>query len=198
MRSSKAVAMSKGSCVGKKRDGTICGEKIDYKNMCKKHARMFERYKRLEYVRKEPNARGSNNSGTTFEERMNWYLDPANGYIKIDKKTGCWLWQRFCLPSGYGLINARLVAEKLGTKNNCLVHRATYFHATGHLGKHKHLDHLCRNPNCCNPTHLEEVDASVNNARKSIIQEKDKEIKKLKSEIRRLEKKLNEHIRPSR
>jgi hypothetical protein len=42
------------------------------------------------------------------------------------------------------------------------------------------------------------VDASVNNARKSLIKEQEQEIKKLKSKIRRLEKKLNEYIRPSR
>lgn len=143
------------------------------------------------------NAR-NNNSGKTFEDRMNWYLDPANGYIKISKKTGCWIWQRFCLPRGYGLINAKVVANKLGTKNNCLVHRASYFHATGSLDKHKHLDHLCKNAACCNPTHLEEVDASVNNARKSLIKDQEQEIKKLKSKIKRLEKKLNEHICPSR
>ena len=131
-----------------------------------------------------------NNSGQTFASRMEWYLDPKNGYIKINKKTGCWIWQRCRLPAGYGLVSSVLIAKEVGTKNNSLVHRAAYLYAKGSLLPNTHLDHLCGTASCCNPTHLEEVSASVNNARKALVRDQTQEIIELKKEIKRLNKRI--------
>ena len=43
---------------------------------------------------------------------------------------------------------------------------------------------------CCNPTHLEEVDASVNNARKALVRDQTQEIVELKNEIKRLKRRI--------
>ena len=131
-----------------------------------------------------------NNKGQTFASRMDWYLDPKNKYIKINKKTGCWIWQRCRLPAGYGLVSSVLIARAVGTKNNSLVHRAAYLHAKGALSPSTHLDHLCGTASCCNPTHLEEVDASVNNARKALVRDQTQEIVELKNEIKRLNSRI--------
>jgi len=131
-----------------------------------------------------------NNKGQTFATRMDWYLDPKNEYIKINKKTGCWIWQRCRLPAGYGLVSSVLIAKEVGTKNNSLVHRAAYLYAKGSLKPSTHLDHLCGTASCCNPTHLEEVSASVNNARKALVRDQTQEIVELKNKIRRLERRI--------
>lgn len=131
-----------------------------------------------------------NNKGQTFASRMEWYLDPKNEYIKINKKTGCWIWQRCRLPAGYGLVSSVPIAKALGTKNNALVHRAAYLYAKGSLVPNTHLDHLCGTASCCNPTHLEEVSASVNNARKALVRDQTQEIIELKEEIKRLNRRI--------
>lgn len=69
----------------------------------------------------------------------------------------CWLWQAG-LKNGYGEFN-------MGWQFN---HRAEYAHRFsyaslfGPIPDNKELDHLCRVPNCVNPTHLEAVSHLVN------------------------------------
>lgn len=45
------------------------------------------------------------------------------------------------------------------------VHRVAYRLAKGPIPDGLHLDHLCRNPPCCNPDHLEPVTPAENNRR---------------------------------
>lgn len=66
--------------------------------------------------------------------------------IAIGQPDECWEWQG-ALSHGYGLLRAdgRVV----------LAHRLAYEATRGPIAGH--LDHLCRNPRCCNPAHLEDV-----------------------------------------
>jgi hypothetical protein len=64
--------------------------------------------------------------------------------------SGCWEWQGHRLPSGHG---------------NCLdtsAHRSIYQRLIGPVPKHLVLDHLCQNPPCVNPNHMEPVTQAVN------------------------------------
>jgi len=76
---------------------------------------------------------------------------------KIDLQTGCWLWIGAKNPAGYGLIN---VAHKCQ-----LAHRWMFEKHVGLIPEHKMLDHLCRNPACVNPEHLEVVSNAENTRR---------------------------------
>lgn len=70
--------------------------------------------------------------------------------------SGCWEWMFNRNQAGYGRISVK------GRK--MLVHRVVYEIATGTLPPE--LDHLCRNPPCCNPAHLEPVTHAENMARR--------------------------------
>lgn len=74
--------------------------------------------------------------------------------IRIQPKTGCWFWLRYKDPNGYGKIGINYKVY--------LVHRVSYETFVGKIPKGLDLDHLCRNPSCCNPKHLEPVTRAVN------------------------------------
>lgn len=67
--------------------------------------------------------------------------------------TGCWEWTG-ANAHGYGHIT--IAGRVLGT------HRVMYEEKVGSIPDGLHLDHLCRNPPCCNPDHLEPVTALEN------------------------------------
>ena len=69
--------------------------------------------------------------------------------------NGCWEWQGFLNPAGYGQFSA-------GNGKVMLTHRWTYQRFVGPLIDGMHIDHLCRNVKCCNPEHLEQVTPRVN------------------------------------
>lgn len=81
------------------------------------------------------------------------YIEQDCGY-----DTPCWVWQRFRRPDGYGRtsVNGKLTG----------VHRAFYEQAYGPIPKGKELDHLCRVPACCRPSHLEPVTGKENKRRR--------------------------------
>lgn len=74
--------------------------------------------------------------------------------IKVNK-NGCWEWKAALDRNGYGRVHIAGTANKAGFS-----HRIVYqlFYGTLPL----ELDHLCRNPCCCNPKHLESVTHKVN------------------------------------
>ena len=91
----------------------------------------------------------------TFKERVEWYMNPANGYIKISP-YGCILWQRTQLQAGYGLVNSKVIARECGTKNNVQTHRMMWVYSRGELPPEgMQVHHDCYNKACCNPDHLE-------------------------------------------
>lgn len=76
---------------------------------------------------------------------------------RIDPDTGCWLWLKNLDRKGYGKISN----SPLGTQ---YAHRAYWMIANGQLepGMKIVVDHLCRNPRCVNPKHLEGVPQATN------------------------------------
>ncbi len=75
----------------------------------------------------------------------------------VDGETGCWVWTRGIGSHGYGM------AKFEG--NMKLVHRLTWVAAGLEIPVGFQIDHLCRNPRCCNPDHLEAVTGRENLAR---------------------------------
>lgn len=77
--------------------------------------------------------------------------------LEYQSDTGCWVWTGATNGSGYGMIG-------VGQRKK-YVHRATYEIARGPIPDGLMIDHLCRNPICCRPDHLEAVTNRENTLR---------------------------------
>lgn len=66
----------------------------------------------------------------------------------------CWEWQGYRMPFGHGRFRV----------NGCkvLAHRWSYEFHVGPIPNGLTIDHLCRNPPCVNPAHLEPVTHRTN------------------------------------
>ena len=72
--------------------------------------------------------------------------------VAVAGPDDCWLWQGSHLPTGYGRFYYG------GSRTPDYAHRFSIEHHSGELiPKGMHTDHLCRNPPCVNPNHLEIV-----------------------------------------
>lgn len=91
--------------------------------------------------------RGHNNNGRTMKQDR-WRVEDR-GYM-----TPCWTWQLWVKNTGYGEVKVR------GKRR--LAHRVVYEQHRGAIPAGLELDHLCRNPNCVNPDHLEPVTHATN------------------------------------
>ena len=94
---------------------------------------------------------------TTFEERF---------WNRVDKGAGpdaCWPWTGGTTAKGHGI--AKCPPERLGGGAGTTAHRIAYMLLVGPIPDGMHLDHLCRNPPCCNPAHLEPVTPAENQRR---------------------------------
>lgn len=88
--------------------------------------------------------------GRTLEERF---------FAMVEKTDDCWLWTGFRRPKGgYGAFRA--TADK-----TYAAHRWSYEFLVGPIPDGLTIDHLCRNPPCVNPAHLEPVTIQENIAR---------------------------------
>lgn len=77
---------------------------------------------------------------------------------KIRKTPGgCWVWLGAVGTSGYGRISSAVWDD--------YAHRVAYTLWVGPIPPGLTVDHLCENPLCCNPGHLEAVTAGENSLR---------------------------------
>lgn len=78
-------------------------------------------------------------------------------FTKVQKTDKCWLWKAYIMNTGYGQFYAN--------GNLCLAHRFSYEWHVGPIPDGFQIDHLCRNPQCVNPSHLEPVTPAENTRR---------------------------------
>lgn len=72
-----------------------------------------------------------------------------------EDESGCWVWNgTLCERGGYG----KFCGE--------LAHRVSYEYFVGPVPAGLELDHLCNNPPCVNPAHLEPVTRAENQRRR--------------------------------
>jgi hypothetical protein len=79
-------------------------------------------------------------------------------WAKVDKSAGpdgCWPWTGARQDKGYGLFSPTH-SRQVGA------HRVAYELTTGQIPDGMVIDHLCRNPPCVNPAHLEPVTSREN------------------------------------
>lgn len=91
--------------------------------------------------------------------------DPFERFLRFvhPLPTGCWAWtgavqEKPPSPWNYGIFGYT-------TGRTCRAHRWAYEYFIGPIPEGLHTDHLCRNPNCVNPTHVEPVTKAVNTLR---------------------------------
>lgn len=90
----------------------------------------------------------------THEQEM------AAFWAKVDKsadREACWPWTGGTLVRGYGQV---WLAGRKG-----YAHRVAYEDLRGPIPSGLVIDHLCFNPRCCNPWHMEPVTQSENTRR---------------------------------
>ncbi len=79
--------------------------------------------------------------------------------------NGCWIWQGKPGSNGYVSVTTTLAS---GARWHTSAHRAAYYFLVGPIPEGLVIDHLCRNPVCVNPDHLEPVTQRENALRSPI------------------------------
>lgn len=69
--------------------------------------------------------------------------------LRMPVSCGCWIWLGSTTSLGYGLLHFAGRTE--------LAHRYSFRRSLGPIALGLEIDHLCRNPSCINPEHLEAV-----------------------------------------
>jgi hypothetical protein len=103
------------------------------------------------------------NKPAQIRNNQNGELTPID--VRLERRrlvtpAGCWEWQGCRTPNGYGHVTVGSVRD--GSRRVRNVHAVAYECWVGEVPEGKELDHLCRNPSCFNPDHLEPVTHSVN------------------------------------
>lgn len=79
-------------------------------------------------------------------------------WAKVDRSGECWTWTGATNGAGYGQFH---LAGTDGRRQR-YAHRFAYELERGPIAEGLTLDHLCRNPRCVRPDHLEPVPMGVN------------------------------------
>ena len=70
--------------------------------------------------------------------------------VKVGRPDECWEWQGYCRAKGYGTFFPQRGKPEYA-------HRYAYTMLVGPIPAGLTIDHLCKNPRCVNPEHLEAV-----------------------------------------
>lgn len=82
-------------------------------------------------------------------------MTPDQFWAKVEMTDTCWLWTGTRSQAGYGRVS-------LDNARTTGAHRISYELVVGPIPAGLVLDHLCRNPPCVNPAHLEPVTTREN------------------------------------
>ena len=87
-----------------------------------------------------------------------WAKVNPNGSIPAHRPDlgPCWLWTACLDGHGYGRFSVGS-RRRIGTRKPARAYRWAYEHLIGPLSPGLEPDHLCRNPACIRPTHVEPV-----------------------------------------
>lgn len=82
-------------------------------------------------------------------------------YDRVDVRGSdeCWPWKLSVSAEGYGFVGWKVTD---GKSQKTTAHRVAWMAANGRQLHDLTVDHLCRNPVCCNPAHLEAVSIREN------------------------------------
>ena len=78
-------------------------------------------------------------------------MKPFHTKVHAPTPLECWEWTGHKNAGGYGSVTA----IPLGGTGMMLAHRAAWEHAFGSIPSGRCVLHMCDNPACCNPTHLQ-------------------------------------------
>lgn len=101
-----------------------------------------------------------------LEKLPEWYLLKLKEEIEDSydiTENNCWEWRKGRAPYGYGKVSVK--HAKSGVCLQTSAHRVYYQLINGFIDRSLVIDHLCKNPPCINPDHLEAVTQWENNAR---------------------------------
>ena len=118
------------------------------RNMCRIH---YVRWKRTGEM--NPARRWRTNYKRTPPEERFWKY--------VSKSDDCWTWLGGKNKLGYG----HFWAGPDMPQRRVMAHRFAYESVVGPIPPGLHIDHLCRNPSCVNPAHLEPVTLAENTRR---------------------------------
>jgi hypothetical protein len=90
---------------------------------------------------------------TSFDE-----VKPERFWARVQRGDGCWLWTGARRSNGYGTYS-------VGRGRTTTAHRVAFVLSGGTIPDGYQVDHLCKNPQCVRPDHLEAVTPKENNRR---------------------------------
>lgn len=127
-----------------------CGKPVEGHGWCVKHLWRWKKGK-------DPEAPTWHDM--TLEERF-WTKVNKDGPVSDwhPELGPCWIWDKGKTGSGYG-------AFCPGNGDTVLAHRWSYEHSVRAIPEGLELDHLCRQPACVRPSHLDPVTGGVNQHR---------------------------------
>lgn len=117
-----------------------CEQPVEIRGLCHMHYQRWRRGARLD--------------APVMPWRSPWTPDQILAG-KFEKTDTCWNWTGYLDRAGYGVVNSRGLRIRQA-------YRLAYTAWVGPIPDGLHLDHLCRNPRCIRPDHLEPVTPAEN------------------------------------